>query len=349
MSTFIALALMLKKGSTELMKKIYPPKLKSGDEIRVIAPARSLGIISDETKKIANQRFSDLGLKLTFGKHVDEIDDFKSSSIKSRLEDLHEAFTDKKVKAIITVIGGFNSNQLLEYIDWNLIKKNPKILCGYSDITILNNAIFTKTGLVTYSGPHYSSFGMKLYFDYTLEYFKKCLFSDESFEISPSENWTDDPWYKDPDNRKLIKNDGWLVINDGRSSGTILGSNLCTFNLLQGTEYFPSLKNSILFIEEDELAGKFAAVEFDRNLQSLIHQKDFKGVKGIIVGRFQKASEISNDLLNQIIKSKKALANMPVIANVDFGHTDPRITFPVGGEIELLAVKDNSRIKIIRH
>ncbi|OGY45831.1 MAG: peptidase S66 [Candidatus Buchananbacteria bacterium RIFCSPHIGHO2_01_FULL_44_11] len=328
---------------------MYPPKLKIGDEVRVIAPARSLGIISDETKKIANQRFADLGLKLTFGKHVGEIDDFKSSSIESRLEDLHQAFSDKNVKAMITVIGGFNSNQLLDYIDWNLIKKNPKILCGYSDITVLNNAIFAKTGFVTYSGPHYSSFGMKLHFDYTLEYFKKCLFLDEPFEILPSENWTDDPWYKDQEDRKLIKNNGWLVINEGRACGTILGSNLCTLNLLQGTKYFPRLKNSILFIEEDELAGKYAAVEFDRNLQSLIHQKDFDGVQGIIIGRFQKGSEISNDLLRQIIKSKKELNKMPVVADVDFGHTDPRITFPIGGKIELSATKGNSKIKIIKH
>ena len=190
---------------------------------------------------------------------------------------------------------------------------------------------------------------MKLHFDYTLEYFKKCLFLDEPFEILPSENWTDDPWYKDQEDRKLIKNNGWLVINEGRACGTILGSNLCTLNLLQGTKYFPRLKNSILFIEEDELAGKYAAVEFDRNLQSLIHQKDFDGVQGIIIGRFQKGSEISNDLLRQIIKSKKELNKMPVVADVDFGHTDPRITFPIGGKIALSATKGNSKIKIIKH
>ena len=84
-------------------------------------------------------------------------------------------------------------------------------------------------------------------------------------------------------------------------------------------------------------------------MQSLIHQKDFDGVKGIIIGRFQKGSEISNDLLNQIIKSKKELNSMPIIANVDFGHTDPRITFPIGGEIELSVAKGDSEIRIIKH
>ena len=156
------------------MKKIYPEKLKKGDEVRVVAPSRSMAIISEEIRKIASQRFSDLGLKLSFGKRVEEKDDFCSSNIESRVQDMHEAFCDKNIKAIITVIGGFNSNQLLKYLDWKIIKDNPKIFCGFSDISILNNAILQKTGLVTYSGPHYSSFGQKLYFDYTLEYFKKC-------------------------------------------------------------------------------------------------------------------------------------------------------------------------------
>src|SRR3989339_1864763 len=156
------------------MNKIYSEKLKSGDEVRIIAPSRSMAILSEEIKNIANRRFEELGLKLSLGKHVNESDEFNSSLIKSRVDDLHEAFSDKNVKAIITVIGGFNSNQLLRYIDWDLIKNNPKIFCGYSDITALNNSIYAKTGLVTYSGPHYSSFGQELYFDYTLEYFKKC-------------------------------------------------------------------------------------------------------------------------------------------------------------------------------
>ena len=331
------------------MKKIYPSKLKVGDEIRVIAPARSLGIISDEIRKIANQRFGDLGLKLSFGKHVEEMDEFKSSSFKSRLKDLHQAFADNSIKAIITVIGGFNSNQLLDYIDWNLLKKNPKILCGYSDITVLNNAIYAKTGIVTYSGPHYSTFGMKNYFDHTLDYFKKCLFSNKPFEVLPSEYWTDDMWYQNQEKRKPIENKGFLAINQGNSSGTILASNLCTFNLLQGTKYFPPLKNSILFLEEDNLERNYTAVGFDRNLQSLIHQKYFKGVKGVVIGRFQKESEISEDVIKKIIKSKKELEKIPVVANVDFGHTDPRITFPVGGIAEMSVKKSGIKIKIIKH
>ena len=286
------------------MQKIIPPKLKSGDEVRIIAPSRSLSIITKDSRKIANKRFADLGLKLSFGKHVEEIDDFASTTIESRIENLHDAFRDKNVKAVITVIGGFNSNQLLRYIDWDLIKNNPKIFCGYSDITALNNSIFAKTGLATYSGPHYSSFGQELYFGYTLEYFKKCLMSDEAIEIKPSDDWSDDPWYMDQKNRQLIKNPGWLVINEGQAEGTILGANLCTFNLLQGTEYMPDLKNSVLFLEDDETSKQY---DFDRNLQSLIHLPGFTGVKGIVIGRFQKASGITDDMLKKIIETKSEL------------------------------------------
>lgn len=327
------------------MNKIIPEKLKEGDKIRVVASARSISLLSPETREIADKKLAELGLLVSFGKHVDESDEFNSSSIQSRIEDLHEAFADKEIKAILTVIGGYNCNQLLSYLDYDLIKNNPKILCGFSDITALSNAIFAKTGLVSYSGPHYSSFGQKLYFDYSLEYFKKCLFSNESFELNHCENWSDDPWYRDQENRNLIKNEGYWLINKGIASGTILGANLCTFNLLQGTEYMPELDNSVLFIEDDEHTHP---AEFDRDLQSVIHVPGFKGVKGIVIGRFQKVSKISKEILTKIIKTKSELNSIPVIANADFGHTDPKITFPIGGRAEIEGI-DEVRIKITEH
>lgn len=328
------------------IQKIYPKKLQAGDEVRIIAPSRSLKIISQELRGVADKRFAEMGLKLSFGKHGEESDEFVSSSILSRIEDLHDAFQDANVKAVITVIGGYNSNQLLKYIDWDLIKNNPKIFCGYSDITALNNAILTKTGLVTYSGPHYSTFGQELYFDYTLEYFKKCLFSEDSFEITSSETWSDDAWYMDQKNRALIKGEGFFSINEGEASGTIIGANLCTFNLLQGTEYFPSLEDAVLFLEDDEESLSHA---FDRDLQSLIHLPDFKKVKGLVIGRFQKASKMSKEILEKIIKTKKELDAIPVIANVDFGHTDPKITFPVGGEARLSVRQGKIKLEILKH
>lgn len=325
---------------------VIPEKLKSGDTVAVVAPARSLSIISPECRERANQRLASLGLKVILGKHVEESDDFGSSSVASRVEDLHEAFANKEVKAILTVVGGFNSNQLLRYLDWHLIKNNPKILCGFSDITALNNAMYARTGLVTYSGPHYSTFGQKLYFDYTLDYFGKCLLNDGSFTVNPSSQWTDDDWWKDQDSRQPISNEGYWVINQGEAEGTILGANLCTLNLLQGTEFMPDLKDSVLFIEDDyESQGH----HFDRDLQSLIHLPGFAGVRGLVIGRFQKGSHVDRQTIETIVKTKKELDHLPVMANADFGHTDPRITFPIGGTVRIKAEPRGATVEIIKH
>jgi muramoyltetrapeptide carboxypeptidase LdcA involved in peptidoglycan recycling len=327
-------------------RKIYPRKLMPGDEVRVIAPSRSLAIIKNDAREIAEKNFSSIGLKLSFGKHVDEVDEFNSSSIKSRIEDFHEAFADKNVKAILTTIGGYNCNQLLDYIDWPLVKENPKIFCGYSDITILHNAIFSKTGLVTYYGPHYSTFGQLHFSNYTIEYFKKCLFSNDPYEILPSKEWTDDKWYENQTDRKLIKNSGILIINEGIASGTVFTANLCTLNLLQGTGYFPDLRNSILFVED---TGESSAPIFDRDLQSLVQTPDFKKVKGLLIGRFQKQSMITDQILLKIIRNKRELEKIPILANIDFGHTDPKATIPVGGKMTFFAENGSSRLEILKH
>lgn len=328
------------------MNKIFPDKLKEGDEIRVICPSRSLAIISEETRKIANERFLELGLKLSFGKHVEDVDEFGSSSVASRIEDLHDGFSDSNVSGILTVVGGFNSNQLLPNIEWSIVQNNPKVFCGFSDITALNNSILAKTGLVTYSGVHYSTFGMQEYFDYCLEYFKKCLMGNDPLEIVPSEKWTDDLWFIDQANRSPVKNEGWLIINQGRTKGSIIGGNLCTLNLLQGTEYMPDLSDAVIFLEDD---AESLPHHFDRNLVSLIQQPGFSGVKGIVIGRFQRASKMSNNIIKQMISTKKELANIPIIANVDFGHTNTMITYPIGGEVEVDASQENPRINITKH
>ena len=317
-------------------------KLKKGDEVRVIAPSRSMVILGEDCKKIATERLEALGLKVTFGKYVMEADsDYLCTSVEHRVEDLNEAFKDKNVKAILTVIGGFNSNQMLDYIDYEAIKENPKIFCGFSDITALSNSIYAKTGLVTYSGPHYSSFGMLKGFEYTLEYFKKMFFEDKEIEIKSSKEWSDDAWFIDQENREFIKNDGMFVINEGEAEGEIVGGNLCTLNLLQGTEYMPNIENKILFLEDDDMAGKIYLMEFDRNLQSLIHMPEFKTVKALVLGRSQKATDMTKEKWIKLIKNKPELANIPVIAGVDFGHSTPIITFPIGGDAKLKA-KDNN-------
>lgn len=329
------------------MQRIIPPKLKAGDTIRVIAPSDAhTADNKPEDIKLAQKSLESLGLTVTYGEHVTEIDEFKSSSIESRIADLHAAFEDPDVKMVLASDGGWIANQLLRYIDWDIIKNNPKIFCGYSDITALNNSIFAKTGVVTYSGPLLCILPLKEGSEYMIDSFRKCVFSDEHYEIKPSEKWRNDEWWKHVKNPKFYTNEGWLVINEGEAEGISLGGNQCTLNLLQGTEYMPDLKDSILFLEDDyEVLPK----TFDRDLQSLIHLPNFSEVKGIIIGRFELASKMDNHLLTEIIKRKKELDHIPVIANVDFGHTDPKITFPIGGKVRMKVNKKDSKITVLEH
>ena len=222
------------------------PYLQKGDVVRVVAPARTLALpwMSDELKHLAQKRLEDLGLIVTFGKYVHERDIFDSSTIQHRIQDLNDAFSDPAVTLILTVIGGFNSNQILSCLDYNMIKKNPKRLCGFSDITALSNAMYAKTGLVTYSGPHFFNFGQKKGFEYTQDAFVRCHFHADSIILSPSEKYVDGYWATNQDDPSYLPNDGWRVLNKGEASGTIIGGNLCTLNLLQGTEYMPLPKNN---------------------------------------------------------------------------------------------------------
>lgn len=328
------------------LPKIYPKKLKRGSHVRVIAPSRSLNIISDDVVDLATKRLEALGISVSIGSHAMEMDESISSSIESRIEDLHDAFADTTVDAIFTAIGGYNAIQLLDKIDYDLIKGNPKILCGFSDISVLSNAIYARTGLVGYSGVHFSSWGMEKGFDYSGDMAKHCLFEDAPYDLISSKEWSDDPWFMDQDKRVFMKNDGLEVVNQGSAEGTTIGGHVRCLASLQGTEYWPAFENTILFLEEDE---ETTAPLFDRLLRSLSYQKDFSEVKGIVIGRFQINSKISNKQLRSMIKKNAKLAHLPVIIGADIGHTTPMATFPVGGECKLTAEDSTATIMITKH
>lgn len=318
------------------MQKLIPAKLQKGDEIRVIAPSISMKVIGDDCRKIAKERFEAMGLKVSFGKHTleEEFNMFASSDVFNRAEDIMDAFNDKNVKAIFTIIGGFNSNQILPFLDYEVIKNNPKILCGYSDITALLSAIEAKTGLVTFYGPHYSSIGMKKGNEYTLDMLEKVLFEGKS-ELKASDKWSDDLWFKDQENRDFVKNEGWWVLQNGNAKGELKGGNLSTLILLNGTPYQPYFaQNTILMIEECNYSSADDK-EFLRQFQALAQRDDFANIKAILIGRFQKASNMTKEKLKFMIDYIPQLKGLPVIANLDFGHTTPIATLPVGGMCEI--------------
>ncbi len=322
------------------MKTITPARLKKGDKVRIIAPSLSLKTIKKQDIKYAIAQLEAMGLVVTFGKHVNVCDDFESSSVEDRLSDLHDAFRDKSVKMILPVIGGFNCNQLLTRMDYDLIKNNPKLIGGYSDTTALQNAIYAITGLITFQSIAFSDLGKIRNNEYSIEYFKKCFFETSSITVQKSQKWDDSEWYEEQNNYKLKINKGPWVIQPGKAEGVILGGNLCTLNLLQGTRFMPKLDKDIILFLEDDFESQLE--HFDRDLVSLIQQPGFENVKAIVIGRFQLGSNSNLELITKMIQSKPELNNIPVIANLDFGHTYPTISYPIGGNCEL----DNDIITI---
>lgn len=306
------------------------PKLNQGDEIRVIAPSRSLAIVRGEIVNRALFYLEQQGFHVTFSKHSREKDDWNSSSFQSRVEDIHEAFLDSNVKAILTAIGGFNVNQILEHIDYEIIRQHPKILCGYSDITALLNSVYAKTGLITYHGAHFSTFGFEIEPEYTEKAFFDCVMKEDNLRLKPSQNAKE-----------------YTVIQQGTCEGTIIGGNLCTLNLLQGTQFMPQADDIVLFLEDDNIMGDYFIYEFDRNFQSLLQTCGTEKIKGVVFGRFDDSCKMSADVIKRII-SGKLPKNIPVMFDVDFGHVFPMITFPIGGRVRMEA-SANPIIEIINH
>lgn len=306
------------------------PKLQIGDEIRVIAPSYSLSHVWEEKAQKALRHLEHQGFRVTFSKHSREIDEWNSSSVPSRVADIYEAFLDSNVKAILTAIGGFNVNQILEHIDYEIIRHHPKILCGYSDITALLNAIYAKTGLITYHGVHFSTFGFETEQEYTQKAFFDCVMKQNKLLIKPSQSAKQ-----------------YTVIQQGACEGIIIGGNLCTLNLLQGTEFMPQADDIVLFLEDDNIMGDYFIYEFDRNFQSLLQAYGKDKIKGIVFGRFDDSCNVSADVIKKII-SGKLPKNIPVMFGVDFGHVFPMITFPIGGTVRMKA-SANPIIEIINH
>ncbi|MBI2345201.1 LD-carboxypeptidase [Candidatus Dependentiae bacterium] len=322
-----------------------PPLLKNGAHIRIIAPSLSTNLLTPQIIYSAKQRYEEMGFSTSFSQNCFECDDFQSSSIKSRIKDLHDAFLDPTVDGIVAAIGGYNSNQLLSHINFDLIAKNPKPFCGYSDITVLLNAITKKCGIITYYGPTFSTLGQKELDPYDINYFLKTLSQSRPFMLHPAEFWSNDAWYINQITRNLIKNDGYWILQPGETSGIAIGGHLGTFNLLLGTEFMPSLEEKILLLEED--AEPANPREFDRRLQTLLMQHDAQKIKGILIGRFEKNYNMTKNLLTKIIATKNINPTIPIIANVDFGHTEPHCTLPIGGKIKIDSDTINCIIEIL--
>src|SRR3989338_6915592 len=337
------------------MKLIKPQVLEKGDTIAFIAPAGGLAALTTHRLEKGKRFFEELGYKVKIFPTAKKNSGISSDTAENRAKDIMDAFRDEDVKAIITTIGGNTSHQTLEYLDFGTIKRNPKILCGYSDITSLHLTLYSQTGLVGFYGPAIiTQFGENPKPDeFTVEHFFKAI-TGTIGEVKPSRQWTDDKevnWINKEDlnkKRKYKGNNDYEWLKEGKIKGGILGGCLPVILHLAGTKYWPDFKDKILLLEtpegEDFRKGKSLA-NVDSALGDLRNLGVFRQAKGIVFGRGFGYTEEQTSQLKQIILYNTRDYNFPILYNVDIGHTDPIITIPLGIQIELNS--SMNRFKII--
>lgn len=312
------------------MKTIKPNSLKAGDLLGVVACSTPITGLSEDARKRAYQRIGELGFRVKEAPNCRQENGHSAGSIQERVDALHEMFKNPEIAGILSFWGGFQSHQLLEYLDFDLIRKNPKPFIGYSDTTALQIAIHTMTGLVSFSGPAVVTFSKPELPSFTLEYFKKVLIHPEtSLRIGFSESFSDNPWYLEPDKKMIFKpNPGPKIFRHGKAFGIAIGGNVGTMLLLAGTKYWPDLNGKILFFEDDEAESPET---IDRMFTQLRQMGAFEKLAGLVVGRFPSSVGFQeNDSLEMILDDAVRGYQIPVITGVDFGHTDPLITIPIG-------------------
>jgi muramoyltetrapeptide carboxypeptidase len=300
-------------------KVIKPKRLAKGDTVGLISPAG--GLSSTEFDK-ALQNITDLGFKTKVGRYAREKNGFLAGTDQERLSDLHWAFTDSEVDAVWCVRGGYGVSRLLPEVDYQLIKKNPKIFIGYSDITALHVAIFQNCGLVTFHGPVAASTSSN--------YSKNNVFN---VLINPSAPYRIE---LSPDNQSkesnLFKTE---VITPGKCRGRLVGGNLSLLSALAGTPFaLRNLKGKILFVEEINEQP----YRIDRMLTQLRQSADLRSLAGIALGVFEGCNPrdaTSSQSLIEVLKDRLGDLGIPVIYGLSFGHIRDQFTLPVGIEAEL--------------
>jgi muramoyltetrapeptide carboxypeptidase len=313
---------IVSKSSEQKQKKLIKPRrLQKGDTLGVIAPSSSL---SEQVVEKAIQNLTNLGFKVKLGKHCRAQNGYLAGTDAQRLEDLHWAFSDPEVAAVWCIRGGYGATRLLPDVDFKLIRRNPKIFMGYSDITALHVAIFQKTGLVTFHGP----VGTSDYSDYTKTHVWNTLMNPTpQYKVEFSENNI-----AKAAESNLFKSE---VITAGKCRGQLIGGNLCLLTAMAGTPFeLRDMKGKILFIEDIEERP----YRIDRMLTQLLQSFDMRSLAGIALGIFEgcnpKPDENSLSLID-CFKDRLGNLGIPVIYGLSFGHIRDQFTLPIGIEAEL--------------
>lgn len=299
---------------------MIPTKLKKGDTIGVIAPSNYIEKDDLEYINASIALMEASGFKVKFGKYVFEDTLGYGTSPEKRAADINWAFTDGEVKAIMCVKGGEDSNTTLDYIDYEMIKKHPKIICGFSDNTSILNAIHEKTGLVTYHGPTFKSLtSWETGYAYK-QFIKTFAENTESLIMGEPE-------------------DEYTTIQAGQATGELVGGNLSLFTKLVCGKYAVNLQDKILFLEE--LGFEAAPEMVNSNIYYLKQNGVFDRIAGLWIGNYEHPSKVS---IEKIIKN--AIGDeykFPIIKSDNFGHIDKKIIIPIGTKAE---INTNEKIKI---
>ena len=320
---------------------IKPAALKPGNTIGIVSPAWFGGPTFVRRAERGIAELERLGYRVRVGRHAFENDGWVSASAEKRVADIHEMFADEDVQAILATIGGDHSCQLLPHLDWDLIRQNPKIFMGFSDIAVLNNAIHHETGLVTFNGP-------SLMTDWA-EFPEMPTFAQnnalgvltrpEPFgRIGPAPSWTEEylDWEIGQDEtrpRARHQSTGWTWIREGVAEGPVMGGCLESLQHLRGTRWWPDLDGAILFLETSEERPSPAKV--DGLLMDLENMGALSKLVGMIVARPYKYSDSDRLLLHDVIRNRTREWSFPVLADVDAGHTSPIVTMPIGCKVRL--------------
>ncbi len=300
---------------------IKPRRIKPGDTIGLINPAGAT--FNAEDIQVVKETLAALGLKTKLGKHALDRYGYLGGTDEARAEDVNTMFADNEVNAILSIRGGWGCNRILPLLDYNLIKKNPKALIGYSDITSLLVAIYARTGLVTFHGP----VGTSTWNQFSLNYFRKILFEGEAVKMENPKTTGD--------NLAQTK-DRVETITGGKTKGRLVGGNLTVLTAMLGSEYLPSWKNVILFVEDDNEQ----IYRVDRMLTQLKLAGVLQQLSGFIFGKCTKCepgegygSLTLEEVLNDHIKP----LGIPAWYGAMIGHVENKFTMPVGVEAEINA------------
>lgn len=282
-------------------------KLNFGDTIGIICPASG-----DEDKKISSkiEYLKSLGFNVKIGSHVYDKYGYLAGQDKDRALDLMSAFQDPTIHAIMCYRGGYGTMRMLPYIDFNILKNNPKIFIGYSDITTLLNYMYQKNNLITFHGP---MVGSDLN-HFTLDSLLNVLMNG------------DKPFYLENPANIQLKFHGSKSI-----SGIIVGGNLSLICATLGTPYEIDFKDKILFIEEIDEEPYL----IDRMLCQLTLSNKLQQCAGFILGQFKDCSSEKGLSLEEVLNHYIFSLNKPVIYNFMCGHDTPKLTIPIGAKATL--------------